>query len=688
MAYATASRLKEERKKGMKAMKSFMKDPQSDQKALDALNIPGVQQAFFDIDLMNDIDFVEKMEDLRENNPEVYALFWWWREAEYKNGFLKEGDGEDAEDAPRYKCFQIVQFLAEPFSSDWEDDRRTLKPGIQPLITEEQIADGLTHQTIKRWAWIWHDCDVYTAKDEAADESGLIKAGERKFKHVHIAIDLGNSKKTRSVIAKWFGVPCFLVRPAGGRGAFEDLEEYWVHESPAAMDDEKTHYDDDKMHVNPGNDFRADLNRLQSNRLKYGKRAEGMTAAETMKMHVLNDGWSMRRCREEDPLTYASIRSTLPPLRLDYLSGEEPPSLRINIYIDGPSGVGKSVFSEFIAERLAGPRSYFSIGNDERVLFDGYDGEPVIIWDDMRVTDFIRHFGPNGTYRLLDPHPKLIAEQAKFSKVILNNSWNIINGIQPYAEFIAGLAGSYTDRFGVDHEAEDEIQSWRRFPVILCLHEDDFDVLVNRGFIDRGSRAYQSMMTYASFQGGLRKLCQMLGGEAKEKTLRIYGEPVMEVIDKIKESEDDKITDPELIPADLIPRRRTPEELAERQKQIDKERNKSCIERLQEQRERREAMMPDFIKYFWSQEAADYVQKVGHPDTINPPSGDSYEVKRGRLRSMGYEDMRFFCAGFTDTLDNPDDPKAGFIVLDYEFVSLLRRLEEALNQQYQREAVS
>ena len=224
--------------------------------------------------------------------------------------------------------------------------------------------------------------------------------------------------------------------------------------------------------------------------------------------------------------------------------------------------------------------------------------------------------------------------------------------------------------------------------MILCLHEDDFDVLVNRGFIDRGSRAYQSMMTYASFQGGLRKLCQMLGGEAKEKTLRIYGEPVMEVIDKIKESEDDKITDPELIPADLIPRRRTPEELAERQKQIDKERNKSCIDRLQEQRERREAMMPDFIKYFWSQEAADYVQKVGHPDTINPPSGDSYEVKRGRLRSMGYEDMRFFCAGFTDTLDNPDDPKAGFIVLDYDFVGLLRRLEEDLNKQYPQEAAS
>jgi hypothetical protein len=55
---------------------------------------------------------------------------------------------------------------------------------------------------------------------------------------------------------------------------------------------------------------------------------------------------------------------------------------------------------------------------------------------------------------------------------------------------------------------------------------------------------------------------------------------------------------------------------------------------------------------------------------------------------MGYEDIRYFCAGFTDTPDNPDDPKKGFIVLSTDFEDLIKRLEEALNQQYQREAVS
>lgn len=46
----------------------------------------------------------------------------------------------------------ITQFLREPFSDDWEDDRKTLKPGIDPWITDDQIADGLNHATIKRWA--------------------------------------------------------------------------------------------------------------------------------------------------------------------------------------------------------------------------------------------------------------------------------------------------------------------------------------------------------------------------------------------------------------------------------------------------------------------------------------------------------------------------------------------------------
>lgn len=65
--------------------------------------------------------------------------------------------------------------------------------------------------------------------------------------------------------------------------------------------------------------------------------------------------------------------------------------------------IGKTSFCRYIAQTLFGAFDtlYFSIGNDERVSFYGYDGESVIIWNDFRVTDFIQQFKPNVTYNIL-----------------------------------------------------------------------------------------------------------------------------------------------------------------------------------------------------------------------------------------------------------------------------------------------
>lgn len=358
-----------------------------------------------------------------------------------------------------------MQFLSRPFSDDWEDDRRTLKSGVEPLITEDVIRAGLDHKVIKRWAYVWHDRDIYTEEDEITDRRGLVKAGDRKFKHVHAVVDIP-SKVPLSTVARWFNVPPQFVKIGHGKGVFLDMVEYLVHESPKAVEQGKTHYDDE-MTVSLGFDFRKELTDLQRNRAKYGKRAGEMSKADTMRMHVMRDGWTMRMCRDDDPLTYAKIRSTLPPLRLDYLLDSEPCPFRMNIYVDGLAGIGKLSMCRYIAESMFGAYDNpdFSIGNDERLSFDGYDGEPAIIWNDFRVTDFIQQFKPQGTYRILDTHPGKEAQQAKHSRVILINALNIINGVQPYEEFIAGLAGTYTDKYGIHHQAEDENQAWRNWRV-------------------------------------------------------------------------------------------------------------------------------------------------------------------------------------------------------------------------------
>jgi len=482
MAYKTKNSMKSERKMGMAAMRDMVGKPGFDPQAALALAQQNLD-AFGKLDDLDNAAFIRCMDDMRKNHPDLYPVFWWWRNSEEKAGRRQETDSEQPE--TRYRTFMITQFLREPFSDDWEDDRKTLKPGVEPWITEEQIADGLNHATIKRWAWVWHDRDVYTEQDEIADRNDRIKAGEMKFKHAHIMLDIP-SKFPISTVARWFNVPPQQVTVMRGRGAFLDGVEYLPHESPRAIEQFKTHYDDDEIHASPGFDFRKELTDLQAHRAKYGKRAGDMTPADTMRMHVMHDGWNMKQCRDDDPLTYAKIRSSLPPLRLDYLLDAEPCPFRMNIYVDGPGGIGKTSFCRYLAEMLFSntDSAYFTIGNDERVTFDGYDGQPAIIWDDVRVSGLIRQFGRDGVFRLLDPHPDKDAQQAKHSRVILTNAMNIINGIQPYEEFIAGLAGTYTDREGVQHQAEDENQAWRRIPLILRVTPDDFKVLINEGFVN------------------------------------------------------------------------------------------------------------------------------------------------------------------------------------------------------------
>lgn len=553
--------MKGERKQGMEAMRQMVSDPGFDPQVTLALAQQNLD-AFGKLDDLDDATFIQCMADMRANYPDLYPVFWWWRKAEENAGRRKEDDG-DGKPEPRYKSFMITQFLAEPFSPDWEDDRKTLKPGVTPLITEQQIESGLDHKSIKQWAWVWHSRCVYTEEDEITDRTGRIKAGERKFLHGHVVIDVP-CKVPVSTVARWFDVPPQQVVILHGRGAFLDAVEYLPHESPRAVEQHKTHYEDDEIHASPGFDFRRELTDLQAHRAKFGKRAGEMTPADTMRMHVLQDGWTMKQCREDDPLTFAKIRGTLPPLRLDYLMDAPPCPFRLNIYVDGPGGIGKSSFCEYIAQAMfrASDDPFFVIGNDERVTFDGYDGQPCIIWDDMRVTDFIRQFGSNGAFRILDPHPKKLAEQAKHSRVILNNSLNIINGVQPYAEFIAGLAGTYEDKSGIKHQAgeEDENQAWRRFPMILCAREGDFDVLINQGFVDNDLSSVKTMNMYANVRGSLKAVMQRLDGAAKQKALEGFSAPVQEAVKMITEKHDNKISDPDQIPPELLPVTRSAEE--------------------------------------------------------------------------------------------------------------------------------
>lgn len=256
--------------------------------------------------------------------------------------------------------------------------------------------------------------------------------------------------------------------------------------------------------------------------------------------------------------------------------------------------IGKTSFCRYIAQTLFGAFDtlYFSIGNDERVSFYGYDGESVIIWNDFRVTDFIQQFKPNVTYNILDTHPDKEAQQAKHSRAILTNALNIINGAQPYEEFVDGFVGTYTDKHGVFHQVEDENQVWRRFPMILRIRETDFDILINKGFVNNDLSAVKTM------QGSMKAIMQRLEGKAKEKVLTSFGKSVIYAIHMFEESYSNKVSNPDNLPSEFLEYG-----TVKSAEQLQQEKQKEAEEKFSEELDAYEEMRVDAlikcVNWFW-----------------------------------------------------------------------------------------
>ena len=71
------------------------------------------------------------------------------------------------------------------------------------------------------------------------------------------------------------------------------------------------------------------------------------------------------------------------------------PQRRINYYIEGLRGIGKSLISRALARTLIerdnlmnDDEIFFEVGSD-RTNFEGYDGQPVLIWNDCRASTLL-----------------------------------------------------------------------------------------------------------------------------------------------------------------------------------------------------------------------------------------------------------------------------------------------------------
>ena len=382
------------------------------------------------------------------------------------------------------------------------------------LFDESNILKGIAHKTIEKWSYIRHDKDTKSKKavdnDEYPDDHPDIPVGQLIAPHWHISLKCKYAVEIHT-ISNWFGVPENFVRILHGANAYIEAVEYETHEHPTQQLLKKHRYDDSEVKSN--HDWRKELDLYQARRAK--KNASKLNTKDYYRNEVLYHGMTLREVCDENADAYRNDFPALQKYRLEYiLKFAELPSSRINYYIDGRGGVGKGLLSRAIARNLFPDLKhdkdiFFEVGSD-KVTFDGYDGQPVIIWHDFRAITLLQTLGSReAVFNVFDTHPVDNMEHIKFNYTRLINCVNIVNSVDPFYEFLDGLAGEYKDSKGNQRKAEDKGQSYRRFPIIIPLHEEDFDILLNKGVLE-GTKEYQQYVEHRHIRGNLEQIRRRL----------------------------------------------------------------------------------------------------------------------------------------------------------------------------------
>lgn len=367
--------------------------------------------------------------------------------ATLKAPVVKLLEDEPVRRSKRSRQFNIMQYVAHPTTG-------------APLLDEGRIKQALGRKSIKHWAYILHD------KDKTQD-------GAPKPPHWHIVIQCPDSPQSVDTVAAWFDIQSNFVDVPRGKTAWRDCLVYLDHR--AAPD--KHRYDVSEIRTNI-EDFNGYLNDLT---LAYDRSAR-------------LDGWlsglvegtiTLEECRTADSVLYGrnvtKLRACDADRRARYRS---PVSYRRNYLITGESGAGKSTMAYALARELypdikRDEDVYYVVG-DRNVMFQGYTGQPVVIWDDVRPVEFVQSLGRGATFELFDPYPKGgKAYNVKYGHVYLRNEVNIITTILDGKSFLRQLAGEYTDRYGYLNLAEDVNQAYRRMQCLITVLIDGYDLYWN-----------------------------------------------------------------------------------------------------------------------------------------------------------------------------------------------------------------
>ena len=386
---------------------------------------------------------------------------------------------------------------------------------LADTITEDAIIKALAtwDKGIKGSAYILHDKDIYLPSevksikkqyndllaDGVQPDFDIPNVGDYKPPHWHILLHFGSTGRSVDAIAKLFNTKPNMIQAVRGRNGFKNMLAYLTHITEKAQDKFQYEYDDIKGLRFPdiatfaGMETYFDFaDAYMSNTLQDDDYCVAVMAGKM----TLSD------VKETNPKYYLDNLTKLEKARHAYINSLPTPDILFNFYVGPARGeqggrIGKGIISDMLAlshlksmfpdvdfngmdrDTLTRQGYIYYAGGDNVALQD-YDGQPIIIWDDITSDNLLKTFG--GSSRLfsaLDTYPKPIALNIKYGRIYLKNRINIFNGIKPYDEFIRGLCREEIKRFSqrvdgivADYEYTDQAQARGRIPFFMSITPD------------------------------------------------------------------------------------------------------------------------------------------------------------------------------------------------------------------------
>lgn len=378
----------------------------------------------------------------------------------------------------RARVYSVVQYEFNP------------RTGEDLHFNEQVIKNAILNKetSLDNWAYIRHDKDKYVEGDDIPEGS---KIGDVRPPHWHVLLKFKNQIEF-STIAKLFNVPENLVEKKTGAGAFFDYLYYMTHEDDKQRKLGKHVYERDEVEM---------INEVTANEMwehvdiREDRRAKKLSKGETVEVFLdkLTSGkMTMKQVFERDSVVFAENATLFRRARRSYLKYAPTPLVRTNYHISGAGGTGKTLIAKSMARAMFPDKSddeiFFVVG-DGRVAFDEYDGQPIIIWDDFRAKELLNAFERGTMWKIFAIHPDKVSVHVKNGETTLINTVNIITSVEPFTEFVNGLAAAFKD-----NKSEDVGQAYRRFPIFIEVSKNNFKMFATLGLTGGEREQYEPLI--------------------------------------------------------------------------------------------------------------------------------------------------------------------------------------------------